>query len=723
MKRSLWFTTTAVATLVPISGVLAQAPAGRTTAQPSLSTTNRAVYQAAYFAQFAPRTAFDIAQHVPGFTLDLGSTQTQTGTVDVRGFAGTAGNVVINGARPSTKAETLDITLQRIPAQRVVRVEVSPGDAFGSDYAGKSQVLNIIMSDQAGIDADFALTGMRRYTGYINRDASASAIIRHGASSISLAAGMGRSQGKQYEEGTDTLTDRGTGEVVEFRRKHNIYFNQDPYLSAGWSLERALNKAIRFNVRWQPSRFDLRQDNRDSPVGAPAHDDNLFQHYRDPVLEIAGDVTRPLAGGAIKFVVLETRRKRHDLDTYLGRNGLVPDGGAVNGGYEQLVAARRNETIGRLSWTRQSLWGMSFEAGAEAAYNTLASNVDFSAIEANGEHVPIPLPIAKATVKEKRAEVYFSLGKTLGPTLRLDGGANYETSTLKVRGDAIAERSLQFLKPNLAIDWKPAGGWHARLSVRRTVAQLDFYDFISTADLSAQRVNGGNANLQPQRSWELRAVGEHPLFGTGLTKLELGYDLVSKLQDRILLFDGQGAGLDSPGNLGTGRRYYVELTADAPLDRLWNGLHVKFDGTIQHTSVKDPINGQLRKWSGYYPDWLWSLDIRRDSGRWSFGTLINDNQRFTFYRTDIYDTNFNGGPFGTLFVEFRPRPATTLRLDVDNLFQTSGNRDLLRFTPNRAVPAQIIDEARERNRHLSFGFTLKQSFDGGGGGTKVAKSQ
>lgn len=724
LNRTLWLTTATAATLVPATVAAAQGSSAQPASPAPLSRSSRtAVYDAAYFAQFAPRTAYDIVQHVPGFTLDLGSTQTATGSVDVRGFAGTAGNVVINGSRPSTKAETLDITLQRLPAQRVVRVELSPGDTFGSDYAGKSQVLNIIMSDQSGIDANISVTGTRRYTGYINRDASASAIIRHGASSINLAAGMGRSQGKQYEEGTDTLTDQQTGQVVEFRRKHNIYFNQDPYLSAGWSLERGSDKAIRFNIRWQPSRFDLKQDNRDSPVGSPAHDDNLFQHYRDPVLEIGGDVTRPLFNGALKFVVLETRRKRHDLDTYLGRNGLVPDGGVVNGGYEQLVAAQRNETIGRLSWTRASLWGMTFEAGAEAAYNTLASNVDFSSIDENGNRIPIPLPIANATVKEKRGELYVSVGKALSPQLQLDGGVNYEFSTLKVRGDATAQRSLQFLKPNISLDWKPTGGWHARLSVRRTVAQLDFYDFISTADLSVQRVSGGNANLQPQRTWELRAVGEHPLLGKGLVKLELGYDLVSKLQDRILLFDDQGVGFDSPGNLGTGRRYYAELTADAPLDGLWKGLHVKFDGTLQHTDVKDPVDGHTRKWSGYYPDWQWTLDIRRDSGRWSFGSVITDNQRFTFYRTDTYDTNFNGSPYGTLFVEFRPRPATTLRFDVDNLFQTSGDRDLLRFTPNRATPQQIINEARERNRHFSFGLTLKQAFDGGGGGTKVAKSQ
>jgi hypothetical protein len=253
------------------------------------------------------------------------------------------------------------------------------------------------------------------------------------------------------------------------------------------------------------------------------------------------------------------------------------------------------------------------------------------------------------------------------------------------------------------------------------VAQLDFYDFISTADLSAQRVNGGNANLLPQRTWEFRGTAEHPLFGTGLVKLELGYDLVSKLQDRILLFDDQGVGFDSPGNLGTGRRSYAELTADAPLDRLWKGLHAKFDGTVQHTSVKDPVDGRTRKWSGYYPDWQWEVDLRRDSGRWSYGVSLNDYQRFTFYRTDTYDTNFNGKTYGTLFVEFRPRPATTIRLDIDNLLNTTANRILLRFTPNRAFPEEIVNEDRVRNRHLSFGLTLKQAFDHGGG-TQVAKS-
>jgi hypothetical protein len=722
MRSSLWCTTAGLIAIAVSAQAHAQTPAtassvpAPTTARSSRTT----VYDAAFFAQYAPRTAYDIVQRVPGFQLDLGATQSATGSVDVRGFAGTAGNVVINGARPSTKAETLDVTLQRIPAQQVVRVELGPGDLYGSDYAGKSQVLNIVLSQQAGIDGNITAAAKRWWTGYVNRDVSGSVVIRRGASTFNFSGGTARN--KQLEEGFDTLTNVQTGELVEFRRKHNTYFNQDPYLAGNWALERGSADAFHINARWQPSRFDLFQRNRVTPSDAPQHDDNLHQHYRDPVIEVGGDVTRPLAGGALKFVALLDRRKRNDRDIYVQRDGLLTDNASVNGGFAQTVEAKRNETLGRVSWTRSNLLGFSFEAGAEASYNTLDDHVDFVSVDENGNRIPIELPIANATVKEKRGEVYVSVGRTISSALRVDAGVNYEFSTLSVRGDATADRSLKFLKPNLTLDWKPGGGWHGLLSVRRTVAQLDFYDFISLGDLSARRISGGNADLLPQQTWEFRLTTDHPLFGQGLFKLDLGYDLVNQLQDRILIVDDHGVAFDSPGNLGTGRRYFAALTLDAPLSRFWNGLRAKFTATIQRTRVDDPISGRPRKWSGFYPDWQWELNVRRDVGRFSYGFDINDNQRFTFFRTDEFDSNFNRGPYMTAFIEYRPRPQTAITFDVDNLLNTHAARDRLLFRPNRLFPDQIFDEFRDRDRHRSFTVTLKQSF-GGASGTKVAKAQ
>jgi hypothetical protein len=672
--------------------------------------TRTTAYDAAFFAQYAPRTALDIARRVPGFSLDLGNS-------DTRGFAGAAGNVVINGARPSSKAESLETTLARIPARSVTRVEVGPGDLYGAEYSGKSQVLNVFLSAEGGIDANVTVSARRLYTGYLVPSGSASAMIKRGASTVNLSAGTEHSF--QLEEGTDTLTDPDTGELVEHRRKFNDYRDFNPYISGSWALEHASDRALRLNTRWSPGRFDLEQRNRVSPAGEPQHDDSLFQDYDNPVFEIGGDVTRPLAGGAIKLIGLATRRKRNNFDAYLERNGLLDDGAVTVGGFEQTQKAKRNETIGRLRWTRQDLAGFSFETGGEAVLNTLDSTVDLFGIDPDGERVRIDLPIDHAKVKEKRAEVFVTVGRSLSPSLRLDAGLTYEFSKLSVRGDTSADRTLKFLKPSATLDWKPGGGWHTQLSIRRTVAQLDFYDFISVAELSADRVNAGNANLQPQRAWEIRLTADRPIFGNGLLKLDLGHDRISMLQDRILVFDDTGQGFDAPGNIGTGKRSFAQLTVDAPLGKLWSGLRVKANAMIQRTRVEDPISGKMRNFSGFYPDWEWSTEVRRDVGAFSYGFTINDRDRFTFFRTDEFDTNFNGGPYGTAFVEYRPGPRTAITLDVDNALDTSGNRERLLFFPNRADTDVSIREFRERNRHLSFGLTLKQSFGGGAGVAKT----
>src|SRR6476646_1642690 len=219
--------TTTVSVLALAAAALPQTALAAQPAAASASGTT--VYDAAFFAQFAPRSALDIVKHVPGFQLDLGSTQTAIGSVDVRGFAGTAGNVVINGSRPSSKAEALDTTLSRIPAQRVIRVELGAGDLYGSDYAGKSQVLNVVLSKEAGFDANVTASAKRWFTGYVNTDIQGSMVYRRGPSTFNLSAGTGRN--RQLEDGTDDLTNIETVELIEHRRKHNSYFNKDPFIA------------------------------------------------------------------------------------------------------------------------------------------------------------------------------------------------------------------------------------------------------------------------------------------------------------------------------------------------------------------------------------------------------------------------------------------------------------------------------------------------------------
>ena len=98
-------------------------PALAQTAPDTTAQSGVLVYQADFFANARPNTAYDMIGRLPGFTFDNGNS--------ARGFAGTAGNVLIDGQRPTSKTDDLQSILQRIPASDVERIELIRGGARG----------------------------------------------------------------------------------------------------------------------------------------------------------------------------------------------------------------------------------------------------------------------------------------------------------------------------------------------------------------------------------------------------------------------------------------------------------------------------------------------------------------------------------------------------------------------------------------------------------------
>lgn len=666
--------------------VLRPAQAGRST-----------VYQPDYFARFAPSNALDIVRRVPGFVLEETNTE-------VRGFSGAAGNIVVNGARPSSKTESLGAMLARIPARRVLRVEVGPGDLYGSDYAGKSQVLNVVLSREGGLDGNVKVQLTHLHDGTVVPNGEASALIRSGASTFNLSGGLGRSGNN--EVGFDDIRRASDGTRLEFRDKVNTIKERNPFVAASWTHDGGENRSAHINLRYGPSHFTLGQTNHVTPTGGQARDDRLTQDYRNTGYEVGGDVTRPLAGGAIKFVALANRRDRDNFDASYNRVN-----GATVGGFEQIQIARYDEALGRLSFSHPKVLGFSAEAGTELAYNKLENATELYLLGAGGARNRLDLPIDFATVDEVRSETYLNLGRQLSGGLRLDTSFAYETSRLTVGGDTSAERVVSFFKPGMTLDWKAKSGWHVQGSIRRTAAQLNFYDFISSAELANGRVNGGNADLKPQSAWEARLTVERPVLGRGLVKLVLGHDWVSQLQDRVLTADG----FDAPGNFGNGTRRFARFTFDAPLDKLGlKATRLKLEGGVQDSKVRDPLTGRSRGWSGFWPEWDWGVELRRDLAKWSYGMTVSDRAPITFFRIDEVDSNFNSQPFASVFAEYRPDKRTTLRIDVENALDTAGQRLRIFHAPNRGNPVPFITEFRHRDSHASITFSVNRTFGGGG---------
>ena len=652
----------------------------------------RTVYQAAYFQQFSPSNALEIVRRVPGFTLELGSQ-------DVRGFGQAAGNVVINGSRPSSKSDTLETVLARIPASRVARVEVGPGDLFGSEFSGKPQVLNLVTTAAGGLAGTVNASVARTYDRRITPAGNVSMLLRRGRSSFNASAGLNNFQ--TTEEGYDELIDLPSGALRALRLTVNTITDRAAYVSGSWEHKDGDNRTAHLNFRFQRAWFDLGQVNDVFPTGGTVRDDRLTQDYNFRDFEIGGDVTRPLLGGGIKLIGLATRRHRHNVDTSLNRVQSRVIGGSV-----QDLEDQRNETVFRLVWNRSNLGGWSVETGAEGVLNSLDSAVDLFLLDGAGGRTRIDLPVDRATVKEYRGEAFVTAGRPLSQTLRMDLGLTFEASKLTVSGDAEAERALKFLKPKASFDWRPKGGWHASLSIARTVAQLNFYDFISTAELTNDRVNGGNPDLVPQRAWEISGTLEHPILGDGLVKLEAGYHFISLVQDRVPTPEG----FDAPGNLGSGRLFLVRSTIDAPLAKLGvKGGRLTVHTSYVDTSVEDPYTGLQRHFSGYS---IFSADasFRQDLGKFAWGTSFYVNAPTYFFRQDEVDKPYSQNPYVTAFVEYRPSKKTTLTFSLDNLTNVPAFRNRTFFFPDRTNPAPGRFEHRHRNKHVIPSLSVKHSF-------------
>lgn len=656
--------------------------------------TGRRTYDAAWFATFAPATALQIVQRVPGFTIE---------SIDpsVRGFGGAAGNVVVNGQRPSAKSDTLETILSRIPAGRVVRVEVGPGDLYGAEFTGKPQVLNLVTSATGGLAGTLTGSVRRDYLGKFYPEGSASALLRSGKSTFNLALNITNQNSAQ--EGFDRVTSLPDEQLVEYRYRVNRYREPGGSLSGSWEYNDGTNRTAHLNARAAVDHFALDQSNRVDRVGAPRREDALISRSDLTEYELGGDVTRPLAGGGIKLIGLATRRRRDNDD--LSLVDLFASNGPGPTGFSQTLNDRESETLARLVWNRSGWNGWNVEAGAEGVINELRSRVNLFDLAAGGARTRIDLPVDDATVREVRGEAFVNLGRALSPTLRVDGGLTMEASRLTVSGDVDAKRTLSFLKPKLVLDWRFAPGWRAQLSAQRTVNQLQFTDFISVAELGNDRVNGGNAQLVPQRSWELLGTLEHPILGDGLVRLEAGYTHISLVQDRVPTPEG----FDAPGNLGDGTVLIARARVEAPLKTLGvKGGRLTLYGSYVPTFVTDPYTLTTRPFTGNSA-FYGSAEFRQDLGSFAWGVLAENATSSTQYRRDETDRSFRG-IYTQVFAEWRPTKTSVVTFTLENALARPAYRERLFYVPDRTSTTPVTREFRRRNGFIVPLLTFKRTF-------------
>lgn len=640
-------------------------------------------FETSYFSRSQPSTAYDIVILLPGLRLIEGD-------VDLRGYSGAGGNILIDGQRPTSKEQKLEEILKRIPASAVERVELIRSGAAGVDMQGYAVMANVVRVQG----------GKRR-----GRIEVEDAFFRHGFSSPRVAA--------EFSSDNDgRLLDVAAAIYREMDDEHG-FGTRDRYSGDG-----AL----------------LRQSNYEQPEG-------------ETIKELSGGYRFPLAGGWLKVNgLLKDERMFADV-----RNGIIHPLPDLSTGTERVttktqeVSARfersllprgklellasisdveesgndtsrsedssdesrelvdARETILRAVYRRQGDV-VSFESGVEGALNVLDSH---TAVRENG--IDIPLPFADVRVEEQRAEIFSAATWLLSPAVTIEAGARYEFSKLAQTGDSLLSKSLSFLKPRLLATWAVAPADELRGLVEREVGQLDFADFAGSASLTSGTVTAGNQDLEPDRLWRIEAAWEHR-FVAGSLVVAVRHEKISDVVDRIPLFTDLGV-FDSVGNIGDGKRQELEVNLNLPFDHLGlSGVTLQANALWRRSRVTDPATGEVRGISGDPPleaGLTLSHDIPSRKIRWGVDYAAKDEE--TKFKVDEIQTDvvFNRVD---LFVEYKPSNKWSCRLFAKNLTDGPATRTRYIYDGPRGASSLDYVEKRVLKSGPYVGFTAQRSF-------------
>jgi outer membrane receptor protein involved in Fe transport len=656
----------------------------------SVPADGKRQFRADFFVNYAPVTALDMVRRIPGFSI--------AGDEGRRGFGENAGNVLIDGDRPSTKSDDLFTILSRIPASEVDYIELTEQAGADAETQGQGQVVNIVRKVSAKVSGTYEarIVAGRRFG--FQPSGNASATMRRGDTSYEL--NFSSYSERIYGFGPEDFR-TGTGNLIE--RRH--YQGRGGYEQAalGGAIKTRLGGAkvnLNGQARWSDG-FDRRVANYFDGTGADIGDELLLRGgpISDLNYEVGGDVEFGMAPKLnTKLIGLyRTATESNDSSIEVTRPGLPLTL------FETRSRNRPSEAVARIQNDWSGVSGHAIQFGGEVAYNRL--DAQFSAASSVAGAVTA-FPASDVLVEETRIEPFVTDIWAISPSWKLEAGAIAEFSKLTLSGDSTASRSFKFIKPRAIATWTATPQMTLEFRAERQIAQLNFGEFATSVDVAlGNQVDAGNADLVPEKVTNLSALIRHKFLERGSIQFLGQYQFVSDTQDLvpITLRDAAGnvtARFDGTGNIGSSKRWNGELEITLPFDWLtkpigFSGLELKYIGHYHGSSVTDPVTGFKRRRSNV-PIWHQEWDLRYDAtdlglvyGAKFYAQEANNAFFFNEFRRQA------DGVRTTLFIEYTKLKLGTLRLEVIDLADFRRDRFIYADTRANSGLGQIVNRKRE----------------------------
>lgn len=636
--------------------LFAQAPA-----DPATATSAPTVYLPASFANFQPRSALDMVERIPDFTLLEVS--------DDRGIGQASENILVNGERVTGKGNDARSVLAQIAASAVERIEVVDGATLGIPGL-TGRVANVIVRGGR-------VAGQFRYEAQFRRNiedqistGSVSINGRIGASDFTLS--LDNNGGlRRGGVGPIIVTD-ANGALLQRTEEIASFHDDEPRLAGTLRRQWADGSVLNLNLAGELGFFTGRFAGVVTPRAGPVYDE-LFRSTEDEWnVEAGADYEFAAGSGRLKLIALQSFERSDVSNTYTSLD-RVP--GAAIFGQRLLRDSDEGESVLRAEYSWQTAGGDSWQAALEGAYNFLDIAAELGLRQGDGSYAFAPLPGGTTFVDEWRVDANLTRGWRLAPGLTLQTTIAGEYSRIRQTGTGGLSRSFVRPKGSAALAWTASPRLTVNASVERRVGQLSFFDFSSVVDLRNGFGTGGNVRLVPEQSWRFDAEATRSLGASGSVTLGGYAEFITDIVDRVPLSPTE----EGIGNLPNARRWGVIARGTLLLDTLgWRGARIDANAEFRDSSVRDPVTGTDRRISEDLKR-NWGVNFRHDipGSAIAWGATITEAVEGPEFRPDQISQAPLNRPITFVYVEHKNVWGLTVRLTLRNLNDT---RDDIRRT-------------------------------------------
>lgn len=666
----------------PVAAQEAPAPTGDAPPAVPVPTNGAERYTPVDFARFAPRTALDMVEKVPGFLIVTG---TNGGD---RGLGQATENVLINGERIASKTTDARTALSRITAAQVAYIDIVDGASLNVPGL-TGQVANVVLAAGSGATGGFKTTlrwqpewRPRIANNWLNGEVSTTGKI--GGTNLTLS--LKNEASRQGHWGPEQVYD-GSGVLVFTRDEFGAYNGDRPRLSAALSRTAANGNKWNFNTGAQIQYLTEGVDSVSTrPVSGLVTESFRFKED-ERNFDIGGDYEMALGKGRLKLIGLYRFEHSPVVDTFIVDREI---GGRTGDRFKQTADEGESIVRGEYSW--RTAGGTDWQVAVEGAYNTLDVDAELAVLQPGGQFLPIVFGGETTKVEEKRAEASLTWGRSLAPNLTAQLNLAAEYSELSSSGPGGLTRSFIRPKGKLAFAWKVGPKTTINWHIQRRVDQLNFYDFASSVDVANGQGNQGNGQLVPPvvNRTELEFVQDLGRWGNA--SVQFAYAYAQDLVDQIPL----SPTTEGRGNLPPANLYRISSKATLLLDPIgFKGARINSDITVRRNRVRDPLTGLWRDQSSGQ-DYVVDLSFRHDipGSNFAWGAGYFDERYARSLRLDAIEKEYTVGPFVTAFVEHKDVAGFTVKLSYRNLAGMKDGFDRTVFVDRRDGPIAFSESRR-----------------------------